>query len=257
MTTRMPFTFGGGCSRLLAFGLVVLLGSTAAIAQLKGSRSGSGAVSSTEAGGHSRGASSGAAVPGLTDQEISDLRAGRGLGMALAADLNGYPGPAHVLEFAELLKLTDDQRREAQATFDWMTAQSQNLGHSYIEAEKTLATLFRERKADQQQLVEQISAVEKVRSELRLVHLSAHLEISALLTETQRSAYDALRGQARAKPVRLGRGSGSGSGSGVDRANACRMPASGVASASECCCSSGSCGSGSGMSCGAGQPTNQ
>ena len=29
----------------------------------------------------------------LTDQQIADLRAGRGMGLALAAELNGYPGP--------------------------------------------------------------------------------------------------------------------------------------------------------------------
>lgn len=40
-------------------------------------------------------------VKALSDREISDLRTGRGMGLALAAELNGYPGPAHVLELAE------------------------------------------------------------------------------------------------------------------------------------------------------------
>ena len=38
------------------------------------------------------------AIKALSDQQIADLRAGRGMGMALPAELNGYPGPAHVLE---------------------------------------------------------------------------------------------------------------------------------------------------------------
>jgi Spy/CpxP family protein refolding chaperone len=253
MTTKMLLTLSGRRSTLLTLGLMVLLGSATAIAQLKGSGSGSGSGSSSGVGGHNRSSSSSAVTTGLTDREMADLRAGRELGLALAADLNGYPGPAHVLEYADLLKLTDDQRREVQTIFDWTTAQAETLGRSYIEAEQTLANLFRERKVDKQRLVEPISAVEKVRSELRLVHLSAHLEIAALLTETQRDVYDALRGQARAKQVRLGRGSGSGSGSGVSGASACRMPAS----TSECCCSSGSsCQSGSGMSCGPGRGNN-
>ena len=33
------------------------------------------------------------AVKALNDQQISDLRAGRGMGLALAGELNGYPGP--------------------------------------------------------------------------------------------------------------------------------------------------------------------
>jgi hypothetical protein len=34
-------------------------------------------------------------VKALSDQQIADLRAGKGMGLALAAELNGYPGPIH------------------------------------------------------------------------------------------------------------------------------------------------------------------
>lgn len=37
-------------------------------------------------------------VKALSDQQLADLRAGRGMGMALPGELNGYPGPVHVLE---------------------------------------------------------------------------------------------------------------------------------------------------------------
>jgi hypothetical protein len=36
------------------------------------------------------------AIKALSDQQIADLRAGRGMGLALAAELNGFPGPLHV-----------------------------------------------------------------------------------------------------------------------------------------------------------------
>ena len=39
-------------------------------------------------------------VKALSEQQVADLRAGRGMGLALAAELNGYPGPMHVLELA-------------------------------------------------------------------------------------------------------------------------------------------------------------
>ena len=48
----------------------------------------------------------------LSDQQLSDLRAGRGMGMALPAELNGYPGPVHVLELADALGLTPEQREK-------------------------------------------------------------------------------------------------------------------------------------------------
>ena len=36
----------------------------------------------------------------LSAEQIADLRAGRGMGLALAAELNGFPGPVHALELA-------------------------------------------------------------------------------------------------------------------------------------------------------------
>ena len=45
----------------------------------------------------------------LSDQQIADLNAGRGMGLALAAELNGYPGPIHAIELADQLDLSSDQ----------------------------------------------------------------------------------------------------------------------------------------------------
>ena len=41
---------------------------------------------------------------------VADLKAGRGMGLALAAELNGYPGPSHVLELADKLKLSAEDK---------------------------------------------------------------------------------------------------------------------------------------------------
>ena len=38
---------------------------------------------------------------------------GRGFGMAVAADQNGYPGPMHVLELKDRLRLTAEQEARA------------------------------------------------------------------------------------------------------------------------------------------------
>lgn len=47
-------------------------------------------------------------IKALSPSDIDGLIAGRGMGYAMAAELNGYPGPAHVLELAEQLELTAD-----------------------------------------------------------------------------------------------------------------------------------------------------
>jgi hypothetical protein len=46
-------------------------------------------------------------IKALSDEEIAALRNGEGLGMAKAAELNGYPGPLHVLALAAQLELTE------------------------------------------------------------------------------------------------------------------------------------------------------
>jgi hypothetical protein len=42
------------------------------------------------------------AVKTLSEQEVADLRAGKGMGLALAAELNGNPAPIQVLECLDL-----------------------------------------------------------------------------------------------------------------------------------------------------------
>jgi len=56
----------------------------------------------------------------LSDDDIAALRNGEGMGMAKAAELNGYPGPAHVLTLAAQLGLTETQQRDVRAIFERM-----------------------------------------------------------------------------------------------------------------------------------------
>ena len=42
------------------------------------------------------------AIKTLSDKDIADLNAGRGMGLALAAELNGYPGPSHALSLIHI-----------------------------------------------------------------------------------------------------------------------------------------------------------
>src|SRR5260370_37040443 len=65
----------------------------------------------------------------LSEQQIEDLRGGRGMGMALAAELNGDPGPAHVLDLAGPLDLTGAQPGRTQARVEEM----QKNGHAPVE----------------------------------------------------------------------------------------------------------------------------
>ena len=46
----------------------------------------------------------GRSIMALSAEQIGSYLAGDGMGFALAAELNGYPGPRHVLELAEHAK---------------------------------------------------------------------------------------------------------------------------------------------------------
>src|SRR5256886_7380057 len=81
-------------------------------------------------------------IKALSDQQIADLRAGRGMGLALAAELNGYPGPMHVLELADALDLSGQQRTKMQELFAAMKAEAIPLGERLIAQEAELDKAF-------------------------------------------------------------------------------------------------------------------
>jgi hypothetical protein len=48
-------------------------------------------------------------IKSLSPEEIESLKAGAGMGFAKLAELNGFPGPKHVLELAGRLELSPTQ----------------------------------------------------------------------------------------------------------------------------------------------------
>src|SRR4051812_44950792 len=66
-------------------------------------------------------------IKALSDEDIAALRNGDGMGMAKAAELNGYPGPRHVLALARELQLTDAQIKQVKEIRDQMGTAAQPL----------------------------------------------------------------------------------------------------------------------------------
>lgn len=138
-------------------------------------------------------------VAALSPDDLAALRAGAGWGLALPAELNGWPGPRHVLELADALDLSAEQRRAVQAEFDGMLAEAVPAGERLIAAEKALDTLFANGTATPEALRAAVDAAAEARATLRYVHLSRHLATRALLTPAQVAHYNRLRGY-RADP---------------------------------------------------------
>jgi Spy/CpxP family protein refolding chaperone len=133
-------------------------------------------------------------IKALSQQQVSDLSAGRGMGLALAAELNGFPGPLHVLELADGLELSPEQRKEVQALFDSMKSEAQPLGSKLIEQEAELDKQFASRSITPQSLKASTAAIALTQGALRETHLKYHLSTAALLTPGQMHRYAELRG---------------------------------------------------------------
>lgn len=133
-------------------------------------------------------------VKSLSEQQISDLRAGRGMGLALAAELNGYPGPAHVLENATALALTVAQLEQTNVLFDAMKAEAIPLGEKLIEEETALDRLFADRKITPESLNSAMDEIASTEGRLRETHLKYHLAMMSVLTAEQVERYRTLRG---------------------------------------------------------------
>ena len=133
-------------------------------------------------------------IKALSDQQVSDLRAGRGMGLALAAELNGYPGPMHVLELADALGLTDQQRARMHDLFAAMRAEAIPLGDKLIAQEAELDRGFADRTIAPSSLAASVGAIGATQAELRHTHLKYHLSAAEVLTPAQVQRYGELRG---------------------------------------------------------------
>jgi Spy/CpxP family protein refolding chaperone len=127
---------------------------------------------------------------GLSPQQMEGLLAGRGMGLSMPAEMNGKPGPLHVLEHADTLGLTEAQRQTAMDLVAAMKAEAIPLGREVVERESRLDIIFAADGAGAETLVAEIAALQ---GRLRWVHLRTHLAMTAVLTPEQVAWYRHLR----------------------------------------------------------------
>lgn len=136
-------------------------------------------------------------IKSLSAEEVAGFLAGKGMGMARAAELNGYPGPMHVLELAQKLRLTAQQAQETRAIRERMLAKATKLGAELIRLERELDGLFASGKATPEELDRQMAALSAVQGQIRAAHLEAHIHQRAVLSEQQVAAYKKARGYSK------------------------------------------------------------
>jgi Spy/CpxP family protein refolding chaperone len=133
-------------------------------------------------------------IKALSPEEVAALLNAEGMGMAKAAELNGYPGPAHVLTLVKELKLTTAQQQQVQAIYDQMKAGAKPLGAELVQRERVLDQLFSKGEITFDRLVTETVAIAELQGRLRSVHLAAHLDTRRVLNPDQIILYERLRG---------------------------------------------------------------
>jgi Spy/CpxP family protein refolding chaperone len=135
-------------------------------------------------------------IKALSPEQVKQLETGEGMGFALAAELNRYPGPRHVLELADSLALTAAQSAAIQAIQSDMSGRARAIGAQIVEQEQALDQAFARGAADSASVRSLTGEIARLTGELRYVHLAAHLAVTRLLDSRQRERYQVLRGYA-------------------------------------------------------------
>lgn len=133
-------------------------------------------------------------IRGLSQEQITGYRTGAGMGFALPAELNGYPGPRHVLDLADELELSDEQLTATQALYVDMLPQAIVLGEQILVQKEALELAFRDGTITDDFLQSGLAEAARLDGELRYVHLSTHLATIDILTPHQVQQYNQLRG---------------------------------------------------------------
>jgi hypothetical protein len=122
------------------------------------------------------------------------------MGLALAAELNGYPGPLHVIELADKLGLSEDQKRRTRELHSSMRAEAVPLGERLIHEEAELNRLFETRSITPASLAIATGVIGTTQAALRSAHLKYHLAMIEVLSKEQVARYNELRGYGSQQP---------------------------------------------------------
>lgn len=121
------------------------------------------------------------------------LENSEGAGMGMYADLNGYPGPKHILDMQEKLNLSEEQLKDIQSIFEAMKENAKTKGDAIIAGEIALEKLFSSGKATEAETKKLSREIGALRGELRAVHLVAHVQAKQILTEEQVVTYNSIQ----------------------------------------------------------------
>jgi Spy/CpxP family protein refolding chaperone len=139
-------------------------------------------------------------IKSLSETDIEELKNGKGWGLAKAAELNGMPGPAHLLEMKDEIDLSVNQVQTIESLYKKMKQEAIPLGLELIELERKLNSHFANRTITPEIINILLESVAQIQKKLRYVHLITHLKTPNILTPEQIALYNKLRGYSSGDP---------------------------------------------------------
>jgi Spy/CpxP family protein refolding chaperone len=136
-------------------------------------------------------------IKSLSLKDIAALQNGTGDafgGLAILAELNGYPGPTHILDLSSELNVTAAQEVRLGESYHAMNKQAKAIGAQIIAVEKEMNEAFSNKTITEDELRMLLERSADLYGQLRYVHLSTHLETVNVLTPEQIHVYNKLRG---------------------------------------------------------------
>lgn len=133
-------------------------------------------------------------IKSLSAEDVDAYLAGKGMGFAKAAELNGYAGPKHVLELASQLDLTSEQRARTESLLASMSAEAASLGQLLVAEERRLDQLFATKTITPELLSKSLTDIGTLQAKVREAHLRAHIAQVDILAPEQSRRYNQLRG---------------------------------------------------------------
>ncbi|MFB6181756.1 MAG: hypothetical protein ABEJ24_02560 [Candidatus Magasanikbacteria bacterium] len=144
-------------------------------------------------------------IKALPPEDIEGLKRGSGTpfgGMAKPAELNGVPGPKHLLDMIEAGKLdvSKEQKNKIESVYKRMKENAIKKGEKIITKEEKIDNGFEKRSIEQEELKDKIKTSANLYGDLRFIHLKTHLEMLDILNEKQVEKYNKLRGYSSGNP---------------------------------------------------------
>jgi Spy/CpxP family protein refolding chaperone len=136
-------------------------------------------------------------IKSLSSEDITELKKGAGWGLAKAAELNGYPGPSHLLQMKDRIHLSEEQEDKIKKLFKNMQQDAIKLGTKLVHLEKQLNDSFSNKSITEDKLKTYLKEIMKTRESLRYVHLITHLKTPEILSKKQIDLYNNLRGYSK------------------------------------------------------------